>query len=88
MFGVYHGAACGLSFGRATPARFEDCVITNPDMVKIRDKIEAEIDSALKADDCWIGVDMGEAGRVPKHIQLALGSLDLIMTDAQMTEIF
>lgn len=43
-FSVYHGAAIGLLLGKATPAQYEDAVVTNPEVIRLREKIHATAD--------------------------------------------
>ncbi|KAJ6022246.1 hypothetical protein N7540_007750 [Penicillium herquei] len=91
-FSVYHGGAVGLLFGKATPAQYEDRIVTDSRVVDIRDRIQATINEKLRADECHITVlfkkENGEYVTIKKHVDHAVGSLERPMTDAQLVEKF
>ncbi|KAL2421158.1 hypothetical protein ABEF95_002898 [Exophiala dermatitidis] len=89
-FSVYHGAAVGLVFGKAGPAEYEDEVVTSENVVRVRNKIEAVVDSSLNADDAEIVVEFeGDGGKIlTKHVGHAVGSLQTPMTDRQLEDKF
>src|SRR6185503_499068 len=62
-FSVYHSGACGLRFGKATPAEYDDRVVLDPEVIAIRDRITAEIDTALTPDKTTVTVEL-EDGQV------------------------
>jgi aconitate decarboxylase len=84
-FSVYHGAACGLLFGRATPADFADAVVQ--ETAVLRGKIKAVVDDSLRPDECRIIVDK-QQGKVEKHVEHAIGSLAKPMTTTQLRQKF
>jgi aconitate decarboxylase len=86
-FSVYHGGAVGILYGKATPAQYGDDVVLDPQVISIRDRIRATIDESLRADECRIVVDLGSE-TVQRHVDHAVGSLKLPMSDAQLTEKF
>jgi aconitate decarboxylase len=88
-FSVYHGGAVGLLYGKATPAQYEDDVVLNPKVTGIRDRIRATIDEKLRPDECHIVVEFENAtDRIEKHVNHAVGSLEVPMSDDQLTEKF
>lgn len=89
-FSVYHGGAVGLLYGKATPAQYEDDVVLNPQVTSLREKIHATVDDRLRADECHIVVEFAdsETGRIEKHVDHAVGSLEVPMSDTQLTEKF
>lgn len=84
-FSVYHGSACGLLFGRATPAEYADAMVVQT--ADLRRKITATIDRDLQADQCRIVVHLAQ-GAVEKHVQHAVGSLSSPMTSEQLRNKF
>ena len=84
-FSVYHGAACGLLFGKATPSEYTDEVVKQT--ADLRGKINATVDKNLKADECHITI-RGENGEVKKHVEHAVGSLDKPMSSEQLQKKF
>jgi aconitate decarboxylase len=71
-FSVYHGAACGFLFGRASPAEYTDEIVQRT--ATLREKIAATVDRDIKPDECRIVVE-SSSGRHEKHVEHAIGSL-------------
>jgi aconitate decarboxylase len=80
-FSVYHGAACGLLYGRATPAEYTDEVVQ--ETADLRSKITATVDKSIRADECKIVAET-RSGKVKKHVEHAVGSLARPLSDAQL----
>jgi aconitate decarboxylase len=88
-FSVYHGAAVGLVYGKATPAQYDDDVVLDPKVTGIRDRIQATLDEKLRADECHIVVEFDTStDRIEKHVDHAVGSLEVPMSDDQLTDKF
>ncbi|KAL5358743.1 hypothetical protein BJX96DRAFT_183309 [Aspergillus floccosus] len=89
-FSVYHGGAVGVLYGKATPAQYDDTVVTDARTVELRGKITATASEEIRADECRLTVEfMGDvATAIHWHVDHAVGSLDLPMTDAQLTAKF
>jgi len=87
-FSVFHGCAVGFLYGKAGPAQYADDVVTDPTVVGIRDKVDATPDKNLKADEVYLTVHMADGSKLEKHIQHAVGSLEVPMSDDQLTEKF
>lgn len=90
-FSVYHGAALGLLYGKATPAEYEDEVVQRAEVVELRSKIEAIVDEDMGAEQCVVEVRLGgkDEGRVvTKRVEHAVGSLEAPMSEEQLREKF
>jgi aconitate decarboxylase len=87
-FSVYHGAAVGLLFGRGTPAQYEDEVVLRPEVVELRGKIEATASNDIRPDECKVEVTLDDGSTIVKHVQHALGSLEVPMTRDLLEEKF
>lgn len=91
-FSVYHGAAIGLLLDKATPAQYEDAVVTDTEVISLRDKIHATADEKCRPDECHIVVNFASAGgtsaSIEKHVDHAIGSVHCPMSDSQLTEKF
>lgn len=87
-FSVYHGGACGLIFGKATPSQYEDEVVQDPKVVAVRDRIEAEIDDSLAADETRVVVTLKDGRNLEKHVGHALGSMEVPLDEARLQEKF
>ena len=87
-FSVFHGAAVGLLYGKASPAEYADAIVTDSSVIAVRDKIQATIDESLRADECLITVTLKNGGVLQTHVEHAVGSLEKPMTDLQLTKKF
>ncbi|KUI61335.1 Uncharacterized protein YxeQ [Cytospora mali] len=87
-FSVYHGGACGLIFGKATPSQYEDSVVQDSKVIGVRDRITAEIDQSLGADETVVVVTMKGGRKVEKHVQHAVGSMEVPLDEHRLQEKF
>ncbi|KAJ7226125.1 2-methylcitrate dehydratase [Mycena pura] len=87
-FSVYHGGAVGLVLGKAGPAQYDDSVVLRAEIIQLRDKISATADETLGADETEVTVNLGDGTTMKKHIQHAVGSLEVPMTTAQLEDKF
>ena len=87
-FSVFHGGAVGLLFGKAGPAEYSDHVVTSEEVIAIRDRIDSTPDKNLKPDETYLTVHFKDGSKLEKHIEHAVGSLEVPMTTEQLTEKF
>ena len=86
-FSVYHGCAVGLLYGKAGPAQYEDEVVISDVVTRLRNKVEITANDSIRADEARLHVRLRDE-RVERHVVHALGSLEVPMTDEQLTEKF
>lgn len=87
-FSVYHGAAIGLIYGRGMPSEYEDSVVQDASVVAIRDKVQAKADEKMFADETYVKVTMNDGAVLKKHVQHAVGSLEIPMDDEMLKKKF
>jgi 2-methylcitrate dehydratase PrpD len=87
-FSVYHGCAAGLTFGQATETEFSDEVVTRPDMVALRRKVNATVDDTIEESAVDLTARLTDGRQVHVRVEHAIGSLQNPMTDAQLEEKF
>jgi aconitate decarboxylase len=87
-FSVYHGGACGLIFGKATPSQYDDAVVRDQEVIAVRDRIVAEVDSSLSADEAIAVVTLKDGTRLEKHVIHAVGSLEVPLDDKRLEDKF
>lgn len=87
-FSVFHGGAIGLIYGKATPSQYEDQVVQNPSVIEVRDKVDAEADSSLGADETKILVTMQHGKTLERHVHHAVGSVEVPMDDVMLRQKF
>lgn len=83
-FSVFHGAAIGLLYGKGTPSQYEDRIVQDPNVITIRDRIDATADSSLTADETKLLLTMNDGRVLEKHVQHAVGSLEVPMDDEML----
>jgi 2-methylcitrate dehydratase PrpD len=86
-FSVFHSGACGLLVGKATPAEYEDGVVQDEQVIAVRDRIEAEIDSSLTPDQARVSVTF-DGHTLEKYVAHAVGSLEVPMDDTMLERKF
>jgi len=87
-FSVYHGAAIGLLYGKGTPSQYEDSVVLDKKVIEIREKVVADADEGLRADEAIVVVEMEGERRLASHVEHAVGSLEVPMSDDMLREKF
>ena len=87
-FSVYHGGAVGLVLGKAGPAQYADDVVTSNEITSVRDKIEATADEKLGADEAELVVAFQDGKQLKKHVEHAIGSLEVPITNEQLQDKF
>lgn len=87
-FSVFHGCSVGLLYGKAGPAQYADDVVTSQEVVVLRDRIDATPDKGVAADETYLTVQFKDGSKMDEHVQHAIGSLEVPMSDDQLTEKF
>ncbi|KAF7195782.1 hypothetical protein HII31_02917 [Pseudocercospora fuligena] len=85
-FSVFHGAAVGLIYGKAGPAEYDDNVVKSS--AELRDKIDATSSDEIASDAANVIVHFLDGSKLEKSVEHAVGSLEVPMTDEQLTEKF
>lgn len=87
-FSVYHGCAVGLMFGKAGPAQYTDEIVTSEEVRRLRNKCVMKSDHKLRPDEAIIEIIFQQASKLEKHVEHAVGSLEVPMTNEQLEEKF
>lgn len=87
-FSVYHGAAVGLVLGSAKPAEYEDHVVTDSNIIRVRDKVKAEVAENIRSDEVVVTLNFKNGKEVEKHVENSVGSLERPMADEELKEKF
>jgi 2-methylcitrate dehydratase PrpD len=83
-FSVYHGAALGLMIGRAGEAEYADAIVTRPDIVALRRKVVAVVDTAVAEESADITAVLVDGRREHVFVEHAIGSLQRPMSNAEL----
>jgi aconitate decarboxylase len=87
-FSVFHGCAVGLLWGQATPTQYEDEIVTSPEVIDLRDRIDITADTTLTADEAYLSLTHSRGIELERHIEHAIGSSHVPMTDEQLSQKF
>lgn len=87
-FSVYHAAASALLYGDGAPTAFTDEMVNDPAILDLRDKVKATADKNCHEASVDIEVTFEDGTTVTKHVERAIGSREVPLTDEQVTEKF
>lgn len=87
-FSVFHAAACALLRGDGAPTAFTDEVVKLPEIIALRDSITASADPACHSAEVTIDVSFRDGSSHRKHVERAIGSREVPLTDEQISEKF
>ena len=83
-FSVYHGCAAGLIFGRAGEEEFADHIVIREDVVALRRKVQAVVDTSVREESVYVTATLKDGRSVQVHVEHAIGSLQRPMSDADL----
>jgi 2-methylcitrate dehydratase PrpD len=83
-FSVYHCASVALLHGDGSPTAFTDEIVNSAAVVALRSKIEVMADPDCHSAEVEITVTLQDGSTVTRHVERALGSADVPLTDAQL----
>ena len=87
-FSVYHSCAVGLIHGRAGEHEYADEVVRSPDVIALRDRVQAVADPSIIEEACDIELTTTTGERHAIRIDHAVGSLERPMSDEQLRQKF
>lgn len=83
-FSVYHGCAAGLIFGRAGEAEFADAIVRRDDVVALRRKVVATVDTGVAEESADVTAVLTDGQRVHLVVEHATGSVQRPLSDAAL----
>ncbi len=83
-FSFYHGFAVGLIFGRAGEGEYADAVVRREDVVALRRKVNATVDTSIAEDAADVTVHLRGGKQAHVRVDHAVGSLERPMSDADL----
>lgn len=85
---IYHSAAVALCEGKAGEAQYTDESVFDPRVARMRERVVAREDAALREDEAHVAVTLDDGCVVAIHVEHALGSADNPMSDADLDRKF
>ncbi|MBI2771437.1 MAG: MmgE/PrpD family protein [Burkholderiales bacterium] len=83
-FSVYHGCAVGLMYGHAGEEEFSDAVVNDPQVVALRNKVNAIVDDSIDEAAVDATAVLTDGRMVHVRVDHAIGSLERPLSDAQL----
>jgi 2-methylcitrate dehydratase PrpD len=83
-FSVYHSAAVALIHGAAGEAEYSDACVRDPQVVALRERVNARIDRTLHEDQARVTIRLKGGRSVDTFVEHAIGSLERPMSDADL----
>ncbi len=83
-FSVFHSAAVAIIDGRGGENQYSDVAVHDPSTVKLRDSVNATIDTAMPPDACHITIILKDGRRLEKQVEHAIGSIARPMTNQDL----
>ncbi|MDB5937613.1 MAG: 2-methylcitrate dehydratase [Massilia sp.] len=83
-FSVYHSVAVAIIEGVAGERQYSDRAVRDPQVIALRDRVNAIIDPAVKPEQVDMTIVMKDGRTFHKYIEHAIGSLEVPMTDQQL----
>lgn len=87
-FSIYHSCAAGLIFGRAGEAEYADAIVTRPDVVALRRKVNAIVDDSISEAASDVTITCRDGRKFHVLVEHAIGSLENPMTDELLADKF
>jgi 2-methylcitrate dehydratase PrpD len=87
-FSVYHAAAMAFIDGDGGEVQFSDQAVMDAKVIALRDRIKAEVDTAIAPDEVRMVVTMKDGRVIEHHVPHAIGSVARPMTDADLAKKF
>lgn len=85
-FSIYHACATALQHGKGGETEFSDDAVNDPVAVALREKVSAEIDSAVPADAMRVSITTRDGRVLETYVEKALGSLENPLGDAALDD--
>jgi 2-methylcitrate dehydratase PrpD len=83
-FSVYHSCAVAIIDGAAGEAQYSDARVSDPAVVRLRDRVTARVDAALAEDAAVVRIRRTDGEMLERRVEHALGSRERPMSDADL----
>jgi len=87
-FSVFHASAAGLLYGRAGEHEFSDDVVARPEVVALRDRVQAQVDDTIDEASADVTVTTRDGRKHHVFVEHAIGSLERPMSDDDLAAKF
>jgi len=83
-FSIFYISAAAIIKGVAGPNQFTDQAVREPDVVMLRDRVEATADESVSEEEAFVSITLKDGTVLDKHIEHAIGSVQRPLTKEQL----
>jgi 2-methylcitrate dehydratase PrpD len=87
-FSVYHACAAAILFGQAGEGEFSDAAARRPDVIALRDRVQAKVDATIDESAADVTIRCKDGRSLHLKIEHAIGSLQRPLSDAELERKF
>jgi len=87
-FSIFYISAAAIVTGVAGPNQFTDEAVGTPEIVALRDRVEATVDENVSEEEAFVTITLKDGTVLSKHIEHAVGSVQRPLTRAQLEHKF
>ncbi|HSR13819.1 MAG TPA: MmgE/PrpD family protein [Thermodesulfobacteriota bacterium] len=84
-FSVFHWVAVALIDGRIGIGQFKDSCVADPQVIALRDRIQAGSSEKFARDEAVVRVKLSDGRVLERHVNHAMGSIERPLQDAELT---
>jgi 2-methylcitrate dehydratase PrpD len=83
-FSIYHAVAVAIVEGAGGEKQFSDRAVTDPTVVALRSKVMPVVTPGIKPEQVDLTIVLKNGNQLHRHIEHAIGSVEVPMTDKQL----
>ncbi|HLA73451.1 MAG TPA: MmgE/PrpD family protein [Steroidobacteraceae bacterium] len=87
-FSVFHSVAVAIIRGAAGESEYADDVVTDPNVIALRDRVDAHVDRGIRDDEAHVSITLKDGRVLEQHVEHALGSLERPMSNDDLERKF
>jgi 2-methylcitrate dehydratase PrpD len=87
-FSIFYISAAAIVTGVAGPNQFTDDAVRMPEVVALRDRVEATVDENVSEEEAFVTITLKDGTVLSKHIEHAVGSVERPLTREQLEQKF
>ncbi len=87
-FSIYHASAAAIIRGAAGPNEFTDETAQDPQVIALRDKVEARADESVSEEEAFVSITLKDGTVLQKHVEHAIGSIERPMSKEALEKKF
>jgi len=83
-FSIFYISAAAIIKGVAGPNQFTDEAVREPQVVMLRDRVEAVADEAVSEEEAFVSIVLRDGTVLDRHVEHAIGSVQRPLTKEQL----